>query len=86
MNNNLRKGDRLKIPVFKRVLEVVEVKKPSKQYTVLPKEGKWRIAYKYGITVDELEALNPNMKPVLQPGDELNVPNMEVEEEKKIEV
>ncbi|WP_191859241.1 LysM peptidoglycan-binding domain-containing protein [Hanstruepera ponticola] len=83
--NNLRKGDRLKIPVFKRVLEVVEVKEPSKQYTVLPKEGKWRIAYKYGITVDELEALNPGMAEVLNPGDKINVPNIELAEEKKVD-
>ena len=83
--NNLRKGDRLKIPVFKRVLEVIEVKEPSKQYTVLPKEGKWRIAYKYGITVDELEALNPGMAEVLNPGDKINVPNIESAEEKKVD-
>ncbi len=31
------------------------------KYTVLAKEGKWRIAYKFGISVPELEALNPTM-------------------------
>ena len=84
--NNLKKGDRLKIPVFKRVLEVVEVDEgEEKKYTVLPKEGKWRIAYKYGITVDELEALNPGMPEVLNPGDKINVPNIKPTEEKEVD-
>ena len=43
------------------------------------------MAYKFGITVPELEALNPNMNEVLQPGDELNVPNISNNEEKAVE-
>ncbi|WP_242205605.1 LysM peptidoglycan-binding domain-containing protein [Aestuariivivens insulae] len=82
--NPLRKGDKLQIPVFK-ITEVVEESKPTKVYTVLPKEGKWRIAYKYGITVAELEALNPEMGEVLQEGQEINVPNLEDTEEKQID-
>ncbi|NCO62618.1 MAG: LysM peptidoglycan-binding domain-containing protein [Flavobacteriales bacterium] len=78
--NALRKGDKLKIPVFK-ITEVVETKEPTKQYTVLPKEGKWRIAYKFGITLSELEALNPNMGEVLQEGEMINVPNITKTEE-----
>lgn len=83
--DNLRKGDRLKIPVFKRVLEVKEPEPTTQQYTVLPKEGKWRIAYKYGITVDALEALNPDMPEVLNPGDKINVPNIKPSEQKEID-
>ncbi len=49
----------------------------GRTYTVLPKEGKWRVAYKFGITVNELETLNPNMGEVLQPGQQINVPNVE---------
>ncbi len=83
--NNLRKGDRIKIPEYKIVKEVVETKSPLTTYTVQPKEGKWRIAYKYGITVQELEDLNPEMNDVLQPGDVVNVPNKEAETIKEVD-
>ena len=80
----LRKGDKLQIPVFK-VTETIEEANTTNIYKVLPKEGKWRIAYKYGITVSELEALNPDMGEVLQAGQEINVPNIEDEEKKQID-
>ncbi|WP_335974388.1 LysM peptidoglycan-binding domain-containing protein [Gaetbulibacter jejuensis] len=83
--NNLRKGDKLKIPRYKTVVSKVTIDNSIKKYKVLPKEGKWRVAYKFGITVPQLEALNPNMNEVLQPGDELNVPNISNNEEKVIE-
>ena len=83
--NNLRKGDKIKIPLYKVTNTVVEAKLATKSYTVKPKEGKWRIAYQYGITVQELEDLNPDMSAVLQPGDIINVPNLEVEEVKTID-
>lgn len=82
--NPLRKGDKLQIPVFKTT-EIVEIAKQTQTYKVLPKEGKWRIAYKYGITVKELEALNPDMGEVLQEGQEINVPNLEDTETKEID-
>ena len=84
-SENLKKGDKIRIPRFKTFLSKQSYKNTLKKYTVLPKEGKWRIAYKFGITVAELEALNPNMQPMLQPGDELNVPNIEVEAEKPVD-
>ncbi|MBU2951543.1 LysM peptidoglycan-binding domain-containing protein [Tamlana agarivorans] len=80
----LRKGDRIQIPVYKTV-EVIEEVSPTKTYTVLPKEGKWRVAYKFGITLKELETLNPNMGEVLNEGQILNVPNVDVTEEKVID-
>ena len=82
--NVLRKGDKLQIPVFKTT-EVVETVEPTKPYTVLPKEGKWRIAYKFGITLSELEALNPDMNEVLQEGEIINVPNITKEDEKVVD-
>lgn len=84
-SENLKKGDRIRIPKFKTFVSKQSYKNTLKKYRVQPKEGKWRVAYKFGITVAELEALNPNMKPILQPGDELNVPNIEDKEEKAIE-
>lgn len=78
--NNLRKGDKLEIPVYKKVITYVDVApeiEDSTTYVVKPQEGKWRIAYKYGITVQELEALNPNIPSMLKPGQTINVPNLE---------
>ncbi|MGY0391995.1 LysM peptidoglycan-binding domain-containing protein [Bizionia sp. KMM 8389] len=83
--NNLRKGDVVKIPEYKRVLSISEPKADSKSYTVLPKEGKWRVAYKFGITVAELEALNPDMNAVLQAGEVIQVPNIDNTEEKPVD-
>lgn len=80
----LQKGDKISIPIFK-VTEVVEKQVETKIYTVKPKEGKWRIAYKYGITVDELEALNPDMGPVLKEGQQINVPNIQEEDQKVVD-
>lgn len=82
--NTLRKGDKLQIPIFK-ITEVVEENLGTKLYTVLPKEGKWRIAYKFGITMEELEVLNPDMGEVLKEGQEINVPNLDTEEQKVVD-
>ncbi|RED48400.1 PBP1 and LysM peptidoglycan-binding domain-containing protein [Seonamhaeicola aphaedonensis] len=82
--NPLRKGDKLQIPIFK-ITEVVEKVDPYKAYIVQPKEGKWRIAYKFGITVAELESLNPNMGEILKEGQEIKVPNIEDDAEKEID-
>jgi len=82
--NPLRKGDKIQIPVFK-ITKVVEEKEQTKPYMVLPKEGKWRIAYKFGITVTELDALNPHMGETLQEGQVINVPNITKTDEKIID-
>jgi len=81
-SENLRRGDKIRIPRFKTVISKQTLSNTIKKYAVRPKEGKWRIAYKFGITVQELEDLNPNIKEVLQPGDVLNVPNIANNEEK----
>ncbi|GAA4955610.1 LysM peptidoglycan-binding domain-containing protein [Algibacter agarivorans] len=82
--NPLRKGDRLQIPRFK-ITEVVEEANQTQEYTVLPKEGKWRIAYKFGITVKELEVLNPEMTEVLKEGQVIKVPNLDAGEVKEVD-
>ncbi|WP_299384888.1 LysM peptidoglycan-binding domain-containing protein [uncultured Lacinutrix sp.] len=84
--NNLKKGDRLQIPVYKKVIKYVDVTSNlNTKYTVQPKDGKWRIAYKYGITVEELEALNPGMSGMLKSGQIINVPNLETEAVKVVD-
>ena len=80
--NTLRKGDRIQIPVYKIVEKEA---RPTKTYTVQPKEGKWRIAYKFGISINELEALNPNMGEVLQVGERINVPDLDTDEENVVD-
>ncbi|MBP0903625.1 LysM peptidoglycan-binding domain-containing protein [Mariniflexile gromovii] len=81
--NTLNKGDKLQIPVFKITKE--EPKAATKAYIVKPKEGKWRIAYKFGITVQELEDLNPGMGETLQDGQQIYVPNKGGEEVKEVD-
>ncbi len=85
-SENLRKGDKIRIPKYKKVVnKVTPINSNLKKYTVLPKEGKWRVAYKFGLTVPELDALNPEMGEILQPGDIINVPNLQTKEEKVVE-
>ncbi|WP_047547896.1 LysM peptidoglycan-binding domain-containing protein [Psychroserpens sp. Hel_I_66] len=84
-SENLRKGDKIQIPKYKTIVNKVSLNNTIKKYKVQPKEGKWRVAYKFGITVPQLEALNPNMGEVLQPGQEVNVPNISGNEEKTVE-
>jgi LysM repeat protein/ABC-type branched-subunit amino acid transport system substrate-binding protein len=84
-SDNLKKGDRIRIPKYRTVISRQTLSNTVKKYIVQPTEGKWRIAYKFGITVADLDALNPLMSAVIQPGDELNVPNIKYKEEKKID-
>ncbi len=83
--NNLRKGDKLEIPIYKTTTTVEPVKSATQNYIVKPKEGKWRVAYQFGITVQELEDLNPEMGEVLQPGQSIIVPNLESKEVKTVD-
>ena len=84
-SDNLKKGDRINIPRYKIVLVDSNLGNTIKKYIVLPKEGKWRVAYKFGISVSELEKLNPKMSEILQVGEEINVPNIADNEEKTVE-
>jgi len=84
-SENLKKGDKIQIPKYRTVISKQTLSNTVKKYKVQPTEGKWRVAYKFGITVAELESLNPNMNEIIQPGDELNVPNIEDNDEKPIE-
>lgn len=83
-SKSLRRGDKIYIPQFKMTSNEISSQVIQK-YTVLPKEGKWRIAYKFGISVPDLEALNPTMGPFLKEGQQLNVPNISDTDKKVIE-
>ena len=60
-------------------LKLVEKKNiPSQTYNihkVKPKETKWRLAYKYGMTISELDSLNPILVNGLKIGQEIRVRN-----------
>ena len=71
----------LRIPVYNqnKELKLVEKKNiPSQTYNihkVKPKETKWRLAYKYGMTISELDSLNPILVNGLKIGQEIRVRN-----------
>ncbi len=86
-SRDLKKGERIRIPKFLKP-ELSEVETDSIPdglmiYKVEPKEGKWRVAYKNGITIKELEDLNPEIGEILKEGQEVYVPSLEETEEKK---
>lgn len=76
----------LRIPIYTKI-EPEVLEKPSLQlpkesfeyqiHEVQPKETKWRLAYQYGITIDQLEVLNPEILAGLQIGQQLRIPHIE---------
>lgn len=85
-SENLKRGQKLQIPVYKTVKRIPKTIGDSmKHYTVKPKEGKWRIAYKFGVSIDELETMNPKMGDTLQVGQIINVPNIADNEQKTLD-
>jgi len=76
----VKKGERIDIPIFKTsvtsntIEEVSTVNDTLTAYTVLPKETKYGIARKYGITIAQLELLNPLMGESLAIGEQIMVP------------
>lgn len=83
----LKKRMQLKIPVYPVVEEpkAVPLKEGLAKYLVQPKETKWRLAYRYGITIQELETLNPQIKSGLKIGQEIVVPKRTEGETKALE-
>lgn len=54
--------------------EPTETKEVPETYIVKAKETKWGIAHSYGLTIEELEELNPEIKDGLQIGQEIKLP------------
>ncbi|WP_442845484.1 LysM peptidoglycan-binding domain-containing protein [Leeuwenhoekiella sp. H156] len=75
----LRSGEVVKVPNTKTRTEVSEdTGKPAvtnRKHIVKPKETKYGLAAMYGITIQELESMNPEIKNGLQIGAILNVPD-----------
>lgn len=77
----LKKGMILKIPKYKRIdpSQKTYIEDNYEIYTVQPKETRWSIANKYGITIDSLLALNPKLSKItdhLSLGQELLLPKI----------
>ena len=85
----LRKRMKLRIPVYTKTEEVVEmIDEPLPKavidtlgfetHLVLAKETKWRLAYQYGTTIAALEQLNPTIKKGLKIGQTIKVPKAKI--------
>jgi len=83
----LKKKMQLKIPVYPivEVPKAVALKQGLEKYLVQPKETKWRLAYRYGVTIQELEALNPQIVEGLKIGQEIVIPTRLASETKALE-
>ncbi|MBT8263135.1 MAG: LysM peptidoglycan-binding domain-containing protein [Bacteroidia bacterium] len=92
-SRQLKKGEKIQIPIFEVVATTVDNTETTLEtgidiqgrHEVLAKETKYGIARKYGITIAELEAMNPLIGESLQIGTMLNVPKAAVIESATIE-
>ncbi len=92
--SSLKKGEKLQIPMLPKTDTPVVTDQGANSnsgssdyatHTVAPKETKYGIARKYGISIAELETLNPTMSSNLPIGTELKVPNTQVTDTATIE-
>ncbi len=78
-NNNIKLGQIIIIPILYDPYAKIDTARFT-IYIVKPKEGKWRVAYNHGISVEELERLNPEIKnKPLQVNQRLIVPKNKAE-------
>ncbi|MET6991136.1 LysM peptidoglycan-binding domain-containing protein [Sediminicola arcticus] len=80
-SGNLKKGMNLRIPKFRRLnpKDLVKNADDFEMYTVKPKETRWSIANTYGITIDKLLELNPDLSKTnnyLMEGQQLKLPKI----------
>lgn len=76
-SQQLKKGMVLQIPKYPEVVVEEEKDIEFETYTVMPKETRWSIANKYGITIDSLLFFNPDLPKntsYLSVGQELKLP------------
>ena len=75
-SDKLDKGSLIKVPLVPLETGSIEIPNRVKHYVVKAKEGKWRVAYKYGITIDQLELINPQIGNFLKVSEKILVPNI----------
>lgn len=61
--SQLKKKMQIRIPKYEKVVQKETAIDPDayEKYTVAPKETRWSIAHKYGITIDSMLVLNPSL-------------------------
>jgi LysM repeat protein len=70
---------KLKIPRYKEIPPPPEPESQANTHTVKKGETPWRVAYQYGITLEELKAANPDMGVVMSINQVLVIPESSVE-------
>lgn len=80
-SSQLKKRMVLRIPKYRRVQAEAGELNPEDYitYTVAPKETRWSIAHKHGITIDSMIVLNPDLSKTsdyLRQGQELKLPRL----------
>ena len=78
-NIDLKKKMIVNIPVFNDAYsgKIKNKENYLVDYKIPIKDTKWRIAYKYGITIDSLEVLNPKIRDGLIAGQVIKVPKID---------
>ena len=81
-SEQIKKKDKIRIPVYEQTAAPDQITKDSiasnisttTKYIVKPKDTRFGIARRHGITLTQLEELNPNLDPSLPIGTEIIVP------------
>ncbi len=79
LKDGLKRKTKLKIPRYKEIPPPPKPEPHANTHTVVKGETPWRVAYSYGITIDELKAANPEMGAVISIGQELIIPETDIE-------
>ncbi len=79
LKDGLKRKMKLKIPRYKEIPPPPKSEPQANTHTVVKGETPWRVAYSYGITLDELKAANPEMGAVISVGQELVIPETDIE-------
>ena len=84
-SEQLQKKDKIRIPIYDKTSVVITpVETPigsdrvstTTTYIIKPKDTRYSIARRHGLTVSELENLNPNLDPSFPVGAEITVPSV----------
>lgn len=79
LKDGLKRKMKLKIPRYKEIPSPPEPEPQANTHTVKKGETPWRVAYQYGITLEELKAANPEMDAVISIDQVLVIPEATVE-------
>lgn len=79
LKDGLKRKMKLKIPRYKEIPSPPEPEPQANTHTVKKGETPWRVAYQYGITLEELKATNPEMDAVISIDQVLVIPEAKVE-------